>query len=91
MTHISDFLELGSVEEISASLEQGMTDLRSSNGQAAAIACQVIAMREIEQSLKRLDEAATRLQKAGLWLAGISLAVAIVGLLVAVIGVAATT
>ena len=91
MTQISDFLELGSVEEIDTMLRRNMTDLRSSNGQAAAIACQVLAMREVEVTLKRLDDAATRLQKASLWLAGISLAVAVVGVAVAVIGVLVAT
>ena len=54
----------------------------SSLGIQAQTAAITIAMREVENTTRRLDEAATRLQQSSLALAGVSLVVSIAALVV---------
>ena len=83
--YIGDYLEMGSVEAIDEALRTNMTSMTGPNGQAAVAACTVLAMRDIEGTLRHLDAAATRLDRLSLLLAGVSLIVAIVGVVVVVV------
>lgn len=80
MADISTYLSLGSVEAIDEHLRRGGTDLTGHNGQAAMLACHVLAMRQIERTLTELDKQATRLQVASIVLAVVSVLLAALAL-----------
>lgn len=75
------YLELGSARAIADQIAKDQTDLGSPNGMAAQSACVVLAVEQLETTVKSLDTAATRLQWASIVLAVVAVVLTLVEVL----------
>jgi len=88
-TTLEQFLRHGSVEAIASEITKRGIDWTGPSGQTAQLACLVLVLRQMEQTIKTIDQSAKDLQSAGIRLSKWALTVAGVALAVAVIQVLA--
>ena len=81
------FLDIGDTRAIADKLASDGTAMKGDNGTAAQTACIILAVEQLEATIKKLDDAATRLQWASVVLAGVFGLIGVVGVVAAVIAI----
>jgi hypothetical protein len=80
MTMLNRCLAMGSVEKIAENLLESQTSMASGAGVAAQTACIVLAMRDLETTVRKLDRTATLLMVTSLVIAAFGVIIAIIAL-----------